>query len=301
MICYTTDTFSIDLPLKHRFKREKYLLLRKKIENSDYKKSIKFRIPYTASITSLKLAHSVEFIEKYSSGSLTMTEKNKLGVPWSKNLVNRSRRGCGAILSAIHQIKKEKVIFCNFGGTHHASHNSTWGFCIFNDLAVGSIYALDKGFFKKIAIIDLDVHKGDGTAEICSKFKNIITYSVHSEKNMAFGKNSSNFDFSLPSNVTHDEYINTILKVLDSLDDDIELVLYNAGADSYKDDLIGKMDLEKRTLKKRDKLVYDFCFNTKKNIVTVLGGGYAKNIKDTVDIYYNTFTESFNLWKNYRG
>ena len=301
MICYTTDTFSIDLPLKHKFKREKYSLLRKKIENSDFKDLIKFRIPYSASITSLKLAHSIEFIEKYSSGSLTKIEKNKLGVPWSKSLVTRSRRGCGAILSAIHHVKKEKVIFCNFGGTHHASHNSTWGFCIFNDLAVGSIYALNKGFFKKIAIIDLDVHKGDGTAEICSKFDNIITYSVHSEKNMAFGKKPSNFDVSLPSNVTQDEYIATVLNVLDSLDDDIELILYNAGADCYKNDLIGKMNLEKRTLKKRDKVVYDFCFNTCKNIVTVLGGGYAKNIKDTVDIYYNTFTESFNLWKNYRG
>ena len=81
-----------------------------------------------------------------------------------------------------------------FWWTHHASHNSTWGFCIFNDLAVGSIYALNKGFFKKIAIIDLDVHKGDGTAEICSEFDNIITYSVHSEKNMAFGKKPSDFD-----------------------------------------------------------------------------------------------------------
>ena len=85
------------------------------------------------------------------------------------------------------------------------------------------------------------------------------------------------------------------------LDDDIELILYNAGADCYKDDLIGKMNLEKKTLEKRDKVIYDFCFDTCKNIVTVLGGGYAKNIKDTVDIYYNTFTESFNLWKNYRG
>lgn len=301
MICYTTENFSIDLPLKHRFKKEKYSLLRKKIENSDFIELIKFRIPYQASITSLKLAHSIAFIEKYSSGNLTRIEKNKLGVPWSKNLVTRSRRGCGAILSAIHQIKKEKVIFCNFGGTHHSSHNSTWGFCIFNDLAVGSVYALNKGFFKKIAIIDLDVHKGDGTAEICSKFNNIITYSVHAEKNMAFGENSSNFDFSLPSNVTHDQYIGIILKILNSLDEDVELILYNAGADSYKNDLIGKMNLEKETLKKRDKLVYDFCFNRGKNIVTVLGGGYAKNIKDTVDIYYNTFTESFNLWKNYRG
>ena len=87
----------------------------------------------------------------------------------------------------------------------------------------------------------------------------------------------------------------------DAKDEDVELILYNAGADSYKNDLIGKMNLEKETLKKRDKLVYDFCFNRGKNIVTVLGGGYAKNIKDTVDIYYNTFTESFNLWKNYRG
>ena len=112
MICYTTDTFSIDLPLKHKFKREKYSLLRKKIENSDFKDLIKFRIPFSASITSLKLAHSIEFIEKYTSGSLTKIEKNKLGVPWSKSLVTRSKRGCGAILSAIHQIKKEKVIFC---------------------------------------------------------------------------------------------------------------------------------------------------------------------------------------------
>ena len=93
MICYTTDTFSIDLPLKHKFKREKYSLLRKKIENSNFKDLIKFRIPYSASITSLKLAHSIEFIEKYSSGNLTKTEKNKLGVPWSESLVTRSKRG----------------------------------------------------------------------------------------------------------------------------------------------------------------------------------------------------------------
>mgnify|MGYP001300330044 CR=1 FL=1 len=187
------------------------------------------------------------------------------------------------------------------GGNHHAHPDFGSGFCIFNDLAVGSIYALNKGFFKKIAIIDLDVHKGDGTAEICSKFDKIITYSVHSEKNMAFGKKPSNFDLSLPSNVTQDEYIGTVLNILDSLDEDIELILYNAGADCYKNDLIGKMNLEKRTLKKRDQVVYDFCFSTSKNIITVLGGGYAKNIKDTVDIYYNTFTESFNLWKKYRG
>lgn len=290
MIAYYTDTFVLPLPEEHRFPMRKYAGLRRRVLDDGTLNADQLCIPHAATDTQILRCHDAEYLHKITTGTLSPREITRIGFPWSPQLVERSRRSSGATICALRQAFSDGVSANLAGGTHHAGRNHGEGYSVFNDAAIAAREVQAQGLAKRVLIIDCDVHQGNGTADITRDDPSIFTLSIHGEKNFPFRKINGNMDIGLDTGTQDAEYL-AILSV--ALERAIFLAqanaaIYIAGADPFAGDRLGKLSLSKAGLAARDRMVLTACQGAGLPVAVVMGGGYAPNIADIVDIHAQT-------------
>jgi acetoin utilization deacetylase AcuC-like enzyme len=289
MKAYYSDTFIFTYPIQHRVPMAKYRLLRERIIREGILPQDNLHIPDAASDTQIIRCHSAEYLERVVHGTLSQQEITRIGLPWSLELVERSRRSAGATLQAARTAVKEGVSANLSGGSHHAGYDFGGGYSVFNDSIIAARDAQANGLAERVAIIDCDVHQGNGTAHIAANDRSIFTFSIHGEKNFPFRKIDSDLDIGLPDNTGDAEYLeileSALIRVLNFNPD---LVIYQSGADPYFDDTLGKLALTKHGLAQRDRMVLSICRGAGTPVAVTMGGGYARQVDDIVDIHLQT-------------
>lgn len=290
MKAYYCDHFVLPLPDDHRFPMSKYAKLRERIAPEQMDLGIVLTVPEAATDSQLELAHAPDYLTKVKTGTLSRQEVRRMGFPWSLELVERSRRSVGGTISAAREALAHGYSVNLAGGTHHAFTAHGEGFCVFNDAAVAARVMQNEGLVQRVAIIDCDVHQGNGTASILHEDSTIFTFSIHGAKNFPFRKFPSDLDISLPDKTDDDPYLNSLrhglymtLKTAKA-----DLAIYLAGADPYAGDRLGRLELSKAGLAERDRMVYRACQRFGLPVATVMSGGYAPHIEDIVDIHAQT-------------
>ena len=287
------------LPQRHRFPMQKYHILRSMVDENLLGR-VTLESAKQASRSELELGHSKEYVEKVLAGSLTRREVQKMGFPWSANLVSRARQSVGATLAATEFAKKEKVSVSLAGGTHHARYEQASGFCLFNDVAIAAISELKTNSKSRVLIIDCDVHQGDGTAEILLERERAYTLSIHSARNFPHKKANSDCDIELQDGTEDIEYLEKLSDGLSRVKDEFDpsLVFFNAGVDVHKDDRLGRLHLSTEGLRQRDAMVYDLARTCSASLVAVMGGGYGSSAAQIAGLHYQTVVEAYRSWKS---
>ena len=237
----------------------------------------------------LALAHDAEYIERVNHGLLSSAEQREIGFPWSSEMVERSKRSAGATLEAAKSALIDKVAVNLAGGTHHAYRDKGSGFCVFNDAAITALY-LYREHGLRVAIIDLDVHQGNGTAAILKEHPSIFTLSLHGDKNFPFRKESGSLDISLPDGCEDELYLDELSKALSIMQNNFkpQFVIYLAGADPHEGDRLGRLRLSKSGMGQRDQKVFKLCEQSGCPVAVAMAGGYGHSIQTTVDVHVQT-------------
>lgn len=290
MHLFYTDHFELPLPDGHRFPMSKYRLLRQLIVESDLHHTDLLLVPPAATDAQLCLAHERTYVERVRDGLLTEAEIRRIGFPWSAAMVERSRRSSGATLAAARMALKHRVAINMAGGTHHAMSAAGEGYCVFNDAAVTIRTLLNDNSIQRAAVIDCDVHQGNGTAEILGRDSNVFTFSIHGEKNFPLRKTPSHLDIDLPDGTTDEAYLAALSQGLDQVfrQATYDLVIYLAGADPFEGDRLGRLSLSKLGLRQRDEMVLMRCRDHRIPVAIAMAGGYAPIVSDIVDIHAQT-------------
>lgn len=294
MKLYYADHFVLPLPEGHRFPMEKYALLRARLRDSGLFAEGDFRVPAAAGDAEILRAHDAGYLQRVASGTLDAAEVRRIGFPWSEEMVERSRRSAGATLAACRSaLEREGGSPCAAnlaGGTHHAYRDFGSGFCVFNDAAIAALAMRAEGRAGRIAIVDCDVHQGDGTAAILADTPDVFTCSLHGAKNFPFRKQTSDLDVDLPDDTGDEAYLTALDAALDTVFSRArpELVIYLAGADPFAGDRLGRLALSIEGLAARDARVLGACHTEGVPVAIAMAGGYARPIDDTVVIHFNT-------------
>lgn len=252
-----------------------------------------------ASDGELALVHTPAYIEAVGSGTLSAAAQREIGFPWSPAMAERARRSVGATLQACRSAMGGAGLAANLaGGTHHAYPDKGSGFCVFNDLAVAARLMQAEHARRhralgplQVAIIDLDVHQGNGTARIFAGDPTVFTLSLHGAKNFPFRKEPSDLDVELPDGCADSEYLEALELALGELDRRFEpgLVLYLAGADPHEGDRLGRLKLSFDGLEARDRRVMDWAWRRRVPLAFAMGGGYGIDLEATVQVQINTY------------
>jgi acetoin utilization deacetylase AcuC-like enzyme len=273
------DDYSPPFPAEHRFPMEKFRLLRDHLIDSGLTCEAALLRPQQCPREVLALAHEPAYIERFLSGELARDEQRRLGLPWSEALARRTVRAVGGSLLAA-ELALQHGLACHLaGGTHHAHYDFASGYCIFNDLAVTSRYLLESGQVDRVLIVDCDVHQGDGTARMLADTPEAITLSLHCEQNFPAHKAQSDWDIPLPKGLGDADYLRVLDDALNYLLPlyQPDLVLYDAGVDVHKDDVLGYLNLTDQGLADRDEAVLRHCLGRDIPVVGLIGGGYDKD------------------------
>ena len=264
-----------------------------------------------ASDGELAMAHNPDYIAAITHGTLTASAQREIGFPWRPAMAERARRSVGATVAAarvaLGLAKTGQGIAANMaGGTHHAYSYKGGGFCVFNDVAVAArlMQAEWARHFKntrpplQVAIIDLDVHQGNGTASIFANDASVFTLSLHGEKNFPFRKETSDMDVELPDGCRDAQYLDALEQALDELQRRFQpgLVLFLAGADPYEGDRLGRLKLTCDGLEARDRRVFDWAWQRRIPLAFCMAGGYGVKIDETVQVQVNTYRVAFEYW-----
>lgn len=290
MQIFYTDHFVLPIPAGHRFPMQKYRLLHEQVQHADWLHGHTVVEPPAATIPQLLRAHSAAYVAQIMDGTLSAAEVRRIGFPWSPPMVERSRRAAGATLTAAHQALRDGVAISLAGGTHHACTGHGEGYCVFNDSAVAAFELQVLGLVKRVLVVDLDVHQGNGTADIMADHEWCYTFSMHGAKNYPFRKVASDCDIGLADGTTDDEYLTTLGAALDHVFHVArpDLVIYVSGADPYEGDSLGRLKLTKPGLATRDRMVAKMIRSFGVPCVVTMAGGYAYDINDSVAIHVNT-------------
>ncbi len=309
MHVYYATQFVLPLPQGHRFPMEKYRMLRDALAQMP---QVQLGQAEPAQDEELQLVHTPLYVQGIDHGTLAASVYREIGFPWSEAMAERARRSVGASLSAARSALVEGLAANIAGGTHHAYADKGGGFCVFNDFAVTArtvqrAHGLARGRAPlPIAIIDLDVHQGNGTAHIFQGDASVFTLSIHGEKNFPFRKEASTLDLGLADGTGDDEYLETLERALQELENRFApaLVLYLAGADPHEGDRLGRLQLTFDGLMARDRKVFDWCWQRRIPCAFAMGGGYGNDLNDTVLVQRNTYRialEYWERWKRHRG
>lgn len=296
MKVFYSDTFVLPLPEGHRFPMAKYRMLRERVEEANICAAGELTKPRALTDEELKRVHTDDYIEKLVNGEISDKEARRIGFPYSPEMVERCRRTCGGTLGgALSALEDARTngwgVAANLaGGTHHAFSHRGEGFCVFNDSALAAKLLQDGGHADRVVVVDTDVHQGNGTASILEGDDSVFTFSIHGAKNFPFNKERSDLDIALDDGTADDEYLDSLRwgleKTLASIDADVAIFL--AGADPFEGDRLGRMSVTKDGLKERDRLVLDTLRERAIPTVITMGGGYAKEVADTVDVHFET-------------
>jgi acetoin utilization deacetylase AcuC-like enzyme len=297
---FYADHYVLPLPVGHRFPMEKYRKLRDLVSQLD---GIHLEVAPSATDTQILYAHDPSYLIKVLQGTLSSQEQQEIGFPWSTQMVERSRRSAGATLAATKVALQEGIAANLAGGTHHAYRNKGSGFCVFNDSAIAA-RAIQKEVHAKlkVAVIDLDVHQGNGTASILENDSSIFTLSIHGENNFPFTKEASDLDIGLPDGADDEAYLAALHQGLESLDQRFkpDCIIYLAGADPHEGDRLGKLSVSKVGMHQRDECIFQFGLDRQIPIALSMAGGYGKEIESTVEIHFQTIQTALQYQQRYR-
>jgi acetoin utilization deacetylase AcuC-like enzyme len=294
MQVYYSTQFVLSLPPGHRFPMGKYQMLRDRL--ADELAEIELVQARAATDGELALVHTPAYIQAISDGSVDARVMREIGFPWSPQMVERSRRSVGATICACRAGFRDGVAANIAGGTHHAYPDRGGGFCVFNDAAVAArLMQAERVRTQRaplrVAVIDLDVHQGNGTARIFRDDPTVFTLSLHGQKNFPFRKEASDLDVDLPDGTGDDAYLHALERALDELAHrfDPGLVIYLAGADPHEGDRLGRLKLTWDGLEARDRRVFDWAWQRGVPLAFAMAGGYGHKLEDTVRVQVNTF------------
>jgi acetoin utilization deacetylase AcuC-like enzyme len=298
---FYTDTFPIPLPEKHRFPKNKYFLLRKRILEELGDQPVDLRVPEPASDEDIIRAHDPAYLRRLQNGELTVKEIRRVGFPWSPQIVRRARYSAGATIAACRAALNGGIAVNLGGGTHHAFRDHGQGYCWLNDSAIASRAMQTERLARKILIIDCDVHQGNGTAAIVKNDLTIFTFSIHGKNNFPYHKETSSLDIELADGTDDAGYLKALEKGLAASMQNFkaDLVIYLAGADPYKDDRFGRLALTKEGLAQRDHLVLQNIYKAGLPAAVTMAGGYARNVQDTVDLHFQTVLSAVDFQKSF--
>jgi acetoin utilization deacetylase AcuC-like enzyme len=287
------DHFVLPLPEGHRFPMDKYARLRARVLGDRILPHDALLEPAPASIDDLLRVHTADYVQRVRDGLLTRDEQRRIGFPWSAAMVERSRRSVGGTIEAARAALQDGASANLAGGTHHAFRDRGEGYCVFNDVAVAAMTMIDTGHVRHVAVVDLDVHQGNGTAAIFEHDPRVFTCSVHGAANFPFRKERSDLDVPLLDGVGDDEYMAHVSRVLDVvLATAPDLVFYVAGADPYEGDRLGRMRLTEAGLRRRDAIVFGRCRAERVPVAVSMAGGYAPDVDAIVRIHAGTIAEA---------
>ena len=298
MRLFYTDHFGLPLPAGHRFPMPKYALLRERMASEEGFPAEAFAAPEAASDREITRGHCPDYLARVASGTLEPEMMKAIGFPWSERMVERSRRSSGATIAAAREALTRGWSANLAGGTHHAFRDRGEGFCVFNDAAIAARAMQAEAGLRRVAIVDCDVHQGNGTAAIFADDESVFTFSIHAERNFPFRKERSDLDIGLEDGTGDDEYLWHLERGLGEALERArpEFVIYLAGADPYEDDRLGRLKLTKGGLERRDALVLGTLHGRGIPVAIAMAGGYARRIEDSVDIHKTTLVTARRIW-----
>jgi acetoin utilization deacetylase AcuC-like enzyme len=304
---WSSAAYSIPLPAGHRFPIEKYAMLRDAVIAEGLARADEIQTPQRATREELLLVHSPRYLDGMMEGTLPDAEMRRVGFPWSPELVERSVRTVGATVAATRAALDRGMAMSLAGGTHHAFPDHGEGFCVFNDVAVATRLLQRESPAMRVAIVDLDVHQGNGTNFVFAGDERVYTFSMHGGRNYPFRQSpiavapdgtvdswglrvAGSLDIDLPDAVGDDEYLATLERALPTVlrDARADLVIYLAGADPHEGDRLGRMRLTFAGLARRDALVLECCREVGLPVTIVIAGGYGRDIRDTIRVHVST-------------
>lgn len=306
---YTSDRSNLPLPTGHRFPIPKYRLLRERVEAQ--LPAICVHEAPAASDGELALAHTPDYVRRVIEGQLDAAQQREIGFPWSPEMVERSRRSVGATIAAARAALAHGVSANLAGGTHHATADRGSGYCVFNDAAVAA--RLMQAEWRRthhdplhVALIDLDVHQGNGSAAIFRGDPTVFTLSVHGERNFPFRKEASDLDVALPDGCGDVDYLDALDTALEVLwarcaEAPPRLIFYLAGADPHEGDRLGRLKLSTSGLAERDRRVFTAARKRRIPLALAMAGGYGRNLDDMIAVQLGTLREALASWKEWNN
>jgi acetoin utilization deacetylase AcuC-like enzyme len=294
------------LPAGHRFPMGKYEILRQRLAAELPQLQLQLADP--ASDGELALVHTPDYVQAVVKGELSASAQREIGFPWSEGMVERARRSVGATVSAARLAMQQGISANLAGGTHHAHADKGSGFCVFNDVAVAArllqTEAARSGWQAlQVAVIDLDVHQGNGTARIFRQDQSVFTLSMHGAKNFPFRKEESDLDIDLPDGCSDGLYMSQLQDALAQLEARCspDLVFYLAGADPHEGDRLGRLKLSFEGLMERDRMVFEWAWRKRVPLAMAMAGGYGREIAGTVQVQINTFSQALSAWERWQN
>jgi acetoin utilization deacetylase AcuC-like enzyme len=290
---YYCDVHTIDLPNGHSFPSGKYKMIREKLAADNFD----LRIAPYAPIDLIKLVHSESYVDNFVAGKLSPATIRRIGFPWSEGLVRRTLTSLGGTLAATEDALSKGWGANLAGGTHHAFADEGTGYCVFNDLAVAIQWLRRDGRIRRAAIIDLDVHQGDGTARIFSTDPDVLTISLHCSTNFPLRKQESKIDIELQDGTEDSEYLAALDFVIPQmLSFRPDIILYQAGVDALHSDSLGHLSLTRAGLQERDRRVMHAARSHDIPLVITLGGGYSVPLELTAEAHANVYRAAWEIF-----
>lgn len=287
-VCYSPHYYA-DIGPNHVFPIRKFEVAHQRLLDEGTLTPADIFAPPPVPLADLLLVHTEDYVTRLRAGTLTEREIRRLGLPWSKSLVRRSFLATSGTCHAARFALRDGIAANLAGGTHHAFPDRGEGFCVFNDVAVAIRVLQRDGLLRRAAVVDCDVHQGNGTAEIFAGDAEIFTLSLHGAKNYPLFKKRSSLDVELPDDTDDADYLRVLQESLAPVfAHQPEIIFYLAGADPYEHDKLGRLSLTINGLRQRDEIVLQACQTNRVPVVTVMSGGYAADILDTVEIHCNT-------------
>jgi acetoin utilization deacetylase AcuC-like enzyme len=304
MQAFYSDQFVLPLPQGHRFPMAKYAMLRDALVA--HLPGIQLLQAPRASDAELLRVHTPDYVRGIADGTVPAAVTREIGFPWSQAMAERARRSVGATVAAARSALRQGIGANLAGGTHHAYADKGGGFCVFNDVAVAArvlqAQTQRAGRELQVAVIDLDVHQGNGTARIFQQDETVFTLSLHGEKNFPFRKEASDLDVGLPDGTGDADYLAALDRALVELESGCkpQLVFFLAGADPHEGDRLGRLKLTFDGMQARDQRVFDWCLQRRIPLVLLMAGGYGSPIEATLQVQLNTYRLAYAHWQNWQ-
>ena len=285
------DAYDINVPIGHRFNGTKFSKLANQLQKSDFYQRLDFQQSSPVRYQDVLRTHDVDYVQRVVDRALSREEVRQINLPINTQLIKRSFLALNGTYKTALKALDEGVACHAAGGTHHAHYSKGLGFCVFNDLAFTALNLIEHGSAKKVLILDLDVHQGDGTIDICHDKNGIYTCSLHCEQNFPFQKRQGTRDVSLENHLEDTAYLNKLHITLKEISKEFmpDIVLYDAGVDVFFGDQLGNLDLTLEGIFKRDCNVLEHFKSRKVPVATVIGGGYSPCDSDIAKRHLSIF------------
>lgn len=301
-VCYS-DRYQVPLPPAHPFPMTKYRLVRDQLLREGTLTHWNLVEPGLIADADVLLVHQQDYWLRCKTGQLTAGEIRRIGFPWSESLVRRAQAAAQGTLIAAQQALRDGLASNLAGGTHHAFPDHGEGYCVLNDMAIAVRTLQRDGLVRRVAIIDCDVHQGNGTAAVFHQDPDVFTFSMHGEKNFPLRKEISHLDIALPDGTGDEEYLQILADHLPAILNQWqpEIIFYQAGVDPHERDRLGRMKLTHDGLRRRDDFVIAECRQRNIPIITTMGGGYGRDLSDTIEGHCNTIRAAIDAAECFTG